>query len=200
MKQKNIQEINDVSDLENVDTSEMDSDARKIYFLSTIVGALLTAITAWTLFFMFTELDDLRQLIKCGVVSIVIPVVLFPIYKICEKSNDYLKIVPCLKYTNCFNWILTAAPLFLVLYCIIRFGINLRMPGGIYAYLALLAVCFLICIIAAINASQAFDKEEPFHSMLLTYINDTTFHWWAAFFGLVAIGIILVFRSGWFDS
>lgn len=200
MKKEKIPEINDVSDFEDVDTSEMDADARKIYFLSTIVSALLATLTAWTLFFMFTDYDDLRQLIKCGVFSLVIPVILFTIFKICEKSNDYLKIVPCLKYTSCLNWTMAAAPLFLVLYDIIRFGLNMRLPGGFYAYLVLLIISFLICLIVAINAGQAYNEEEPYHGMLLTYMNDSTILWWAAFFGLVAAGIIFVLRSGWFDS
>lgn len=200
MKQKKLQEITDISDHEYVDTSDMDSEARKIYFLSTIVGALLTAITVWTLFFMYTEMDDLSQLIKCGVGSIVIPVVFFSIFKIREKDNDYLKIVPCLRYTSRFNWTMTAAPLFLVIYDFIRFGFNFRMPGGVYTYTALLAICFLISLFAAKHASQAYDKEEPFHAMISTYTNDNAILWWASFLGIAAAVIILVLRSDWFNS
>ena len=198
MEQNRIQEINDISDIDDVDTTEMDADARRVYFLSTIVSALLATITAWTLFFMFTDLDDLRLLLKCGIASIVIPVVFNSIYKMREKNNDYLKIVPCMKYTNLLNWTMTAAPLFLIIYDIIRFALSIGLPGGFYSYLAIFVFCFVICLFLAINASQAYDEEEPFYSLIVTYVHDNTILWWISFFGFAAVGCILVIRGGLF--
>lgn len=200
MKQKKLQEITDISDHEYVDTSDMDSEARKIYLISTIIGALLTAVTVWTLFFMYTDMADTKLLISCVAGSIVIPIVFFSIFKIREKNNDYLKIVPCFSYTSRFNWTMTGASLFLVIFDFIRYGFSMKLPGGIYTYTALLAICFLISLFAAKHASQAYDKEEPFHAMLSTYTNDNTILWWAAFLGLAAAIIILVLTSDWFNS
>ena len=201
MKQEKLQEITDISDYENVDdTSDMDAEARKIYFMSTIVGALLTAVTAWTFLFMCTDLAGARMLLTCIAGSMVIPVVFFSIFKIRESGGDYLKIVPCLRYTSRYNWIMTGASMWLVIYGFIRYGFYIRMPGGVYTYAVILALCFLASFIASNHASKAYDEEEPFHAMLATYTNDNTILWWAAVLGIATAITVLVLSSDWFNT
>ena len=200
MEQDKLQNITDISDYEDVDTSDMDAEARKIYFLSTIVSALLTAVTVWTLFFMFTELAGVRLLITCVAGSMVLPIVFFSIFKIREKGGYYLKIVPCLRYTSRYNWLMTGASLWFVIYAFIRYGFVIRLPGGVYTYMAILALCFIASFIASNHASKAYDEEEPFHAMLATYTNDNTILWWTAFVGLASAITVLVLSSEWFNT
>ncbi len=200
MKEKKIQEINDISDHEYVDTSDMDRDARKVYIMSTIISALLTAVNVWAIACIATVHGTTKMLIACLGASIIVPIVFISIYKMREKSNDYLNIIPCLRFTSRYNWLMTAAPLALVVLDFIIFGFNTNIPGGAYSQLAILAVCYIVCLYVALHASKAYNKEEPLHAMLSTYSNDNTILWWAAFLGLSASVIILILTSEWFNS
>lgn len=200
MKQENLKEITDISDHEYVDTSDMDKDARKVYIMSTIISALLTAINVWAIACIATVHGTTKMLIACIIASFIVPAVFISIYKMREKTNDYLKIVPCLRFTSRYNWFMTAAPLALVVLDFIIFGFNTNIPGGAYTQLAFLGVCYIVCFFVALRASKAYNEDEPLHAMLSTYSNDNAILWWAAFLGLASSVIILVLTSDWFNS
>jgi len=199
----NEDEINDISEHDIIDTSDMDVDMRKSFITSTLIGAILLGVNLWTIIRILAKgSGTTKMLIACIVAGLIIPIVFIPIFKLIEKKNDYTKLIPCIRILNRINWILMAAPVMLIIIDFVEFGFSVRFPRGLafYIHLGILAACYLLFLCISNSSSKAYNKEEPLHAMISTSSNDNHIHGWGAFVGILGAAAMILITSEWFNS